>query len=99
MTLVAKEPAHPNLIARIKGDGSKKSLLIMGQRDTVKVDLSKWSFPPFSATRNGGFVYGRGTLDDKSNLYAAMMTTVLLEAHQREARPRRHLCFRSRRRR
>ena len=79
VTLVAKEPAHPNLIARIKGDGSKKPLLIMAHSDTVKVDLTKWTFPPFSATRSGGYVYGRGTLDDKTNLYAAMMTMVLLK--------------------
>ncbi len=79
VTLVAKDPARPNVIARIKGNGSKKPLLIMGHSDTVKVDATKWSFPPFSATRNGGFVYGRGTLDDKTNLYAAMMTMVLLK--------------------
>lgn len=79
VTLVAKDPARPNVIARIKGNGSKKPLLIMGHSDTVKVDATRWSFPPFSATRNGGFVYGRGTLDDKTNLYAAMMTMVLLK--------------------
>src|SRR5215831_6493971 len=79
VSIVAKDPAHPNVIARIKGNGSKKPLLIMGHSDTVKVDLAKWTFPPFSATRNGGYVYGRGTLDDKSNLFAAMMTMVLLK--------------------
>src|SRR6202035_39020 len=79
VTLVAKDPARANVIARIKGNGSKKPLLIMGHSDTVKVDLTKWTFPPFSATRNGGYVYGRGTLDDKTNLYAAMMTMVLLK--------------------
>src|SRR5580693_87346 len=79
VTLVAKDPARANLIARISGNGSKKPLLIMGHSDTVKVDLSKWTFPPFSATRNGGYVYGRGTLDDKSNLFAAMMTMILLQ--------------------
>jgi len=77
--VVAKDPARPNIIARVKGNGSKKPLLIMGHSDTVKVDLSKWTFPPFSATRNGGYIYGRGTLDDKSNLFAAMMTMVLLK--------------------
>jgi acetylornithine deacetylase/succinyl-diaminopimelate desuccinylase-like protein len=76
---VAKDPARPNLIARIKGNGSRKPLLIMGHSDTVKIDASKWTFPPFSATRNGGYVYGRGTLDDKSNLFAAMMTMILLK--------------------
>ena len=79
VTIAAKDPAHPNVIARIKGNGSKKPLLIMGHSDTVKVDPSKWTFPPFSAARNGGYVYGRGTLDDKSNLFAAMMTMVLLQ--------------------
>jgi acetylornithine deacetylase/succinyl-diaminopimelate desuccinylase-like protein len=77
--IVSKDPAHPNVIARIKGNGTKKPLLILGHSDTVKVDPPKWSFPPFSATINGGYVYGRGTLDDKSNLFAAMMTTVLLK--------------------
>ena len=63
--LSAKEPNRANLIARLKGNGSKKPLLIMGHTDTVKVDASKWIFPPFSAARDGGYIYGRGTLDDK----------------------------------
>jgi acetylornithine deacetylase/succinyl-diaminopimelate desuccinylase-like protein len=79
VTLAAKDPARPNVIARLKGNGTKKPLLIMGHSDTVKIDPSKWTFPPFSATRNGGYVYGRGTLDDKSNLFAAMMTMILLK--------------------
>ena len=77
--LVAKDPARANLIARLKGNGSKRPLLIMGHSDTVQVDASKWTFPPFSATRNGGWVYGRGTLDDKSDLIADLMTMVLLK--------------------
>jgi acetylornithine deacetylase/succinyl-diaminopimelate desuccinylase-like protein len=77
--LVAKDPARANLIARLKGNGSKKPLLIMGHSDTVRVDPSKWIFPPFSATRQGGYVYGRGTLDDKSDLLADMMTMILLK--------------------
>jgi acetylornithine deacetylase/succinyl-diaminopimelate desuccinylase-like protein len=77
--VAAKDPARANLIARLKGNGSKKPLLIMGHGDTVKVDPAKWSFPPFSATRQGGYVYGRGTLDDKSDLTAAMMTMLLLK--------------------
>jgi acetylornithine deacetylase/succinyl-diaminopimelate desuccinylase-like protein len=79
VSLVAQNPSRPNVIARIKGNGSKKPFLIMGHSDTVKIDPAKWVFPPFSATRNAGYVYGRGTLDDKSNLFAAMMTMVLLK--------------------
>ena len=77
--VVSKDPSRANLIARIKGNGSKKPLLIMGHSDTVKVDASKWTIPPFSGARAGGYVYGRGVIDDKSDLFAAMMTTILLK--------------------
>src|SRR5579862_987925 len=77
--VAAKDPARANIIARLKGNGSKRPLLIIGHSDTVKVDAAKWTYPPFSATRNGGWVYGRGTLDDKPNLMAAMMTMILLK--------------------
>src|SRR5579871_522074 len=77
--IAAKDPARANIIARLKGNGSKKPLLIMGHSDEVRVDPTKWTFPPFSATRNGGYVYGRGTLDDKSDLTAALMTMILLK--------------------
>jgi acetylornithine deacetylase/succinyl-diaminopimelate desuccinylase-like protein len=68
-----------NLVARLNGNGSKKPLLVMGHTDTVKVDAAKWSFPPFSAARDGGHIYGRGTLDDKDNLTAGLMTMLLLK--------------------
>jgi acetylornithine deacetylase/succinyl-diaminopimelate desuccinylase-like protein len=76
---VGREPSRLNLVARLKGNGSKRPLLIMGHTDTVKVDPAKWSFPPFSAERNGGYIYGRGTLDDKDNLTAGLMTMLLLK--------------------
>jgi acetylornithine deacetylase/succinyl-diaminopimelate desuccinylase-like protein len=77
----ALEPDRPNVIARLTGSGAKRPLLIMGHLDTVSVDASKWKFPPFSATRDGGYVYGRGTVDDKDNLTAALMTMLLLKRH------------------
>jgi acetylornithine deacetylase/succinyl-diaminopimelate desuccinylase-like protein len=77
-TLAAKDPTRANVIARLKGNGTKRPLLIMGHSDEVRVDPSKWTFPPFSAKRQDGYVYGRGTLDDKSDLVAAMMTMLLL---------------------
>src|SRR5690349_18360442 len=59
----AKEAHRPNLVARLKGSGKQKPLLLMGHTDTVNVDPKKWSHPPFSADREGGFIYGRGTID------------------------------------
>jgi acetylornithine deacetylase/succinyl-diaminopimelate desuccinylase-like protein len=77
--LLSMEPDRPNVVARLKGNGKKRPLLIMGHTDTVSVDASKWHFPPFSATRDGGYVYGRGTIDDKDNLTAGLMTMIVLK--------------------
>ena len=75
----ALEPARPNVVARLKGSGAKRPLLIMGHTDVVNVDPKKWTHPPFSATREGGYVYGRGTVDDKDNVVAALMVMLLLK--------------------
>lgn len=77
--MFATDPLRPNVVARLKGSGAKKPLLILGHLDTVTVDASKWSVPPFSATRQDGFVYGRGTIDDKDNLASAIVTLLLLK--------------------
>src|SRR5215813_2546461 len=73
------EPNRPNVVTRLKGNGNKRPLLIMGHTDVVNVDPKKWKFPPFSATRNGGYVYGRGTVADKDNVVAALMTALTLK--------------------
>jgi len=77
--MFALDPARPNLVARLKGNGAKRPLLIMGHTDTVNVDAAKWKFPPFSAARDAGFIYGRGTVDDKDNLAACLMAMLLLK--------------------
>ena len=77
--IIAADPKRANVVARLKGSGRKKPLLIMGHTDVVTVDPAKWTFPPFSATRDGGYVYGRGAVDDKDNLTAALMTMILLK--------------------
>jgi acetylornithine deacetylase/succinyl-diaminopimelate desuccinylase-like protein len=77
--IFAKDPKRPNLVARIKGSGAKRPVLIMAHTDVVGVQPEKWSHPPFSAAIDGGFVYGRGTVDDKDNVTAALMTMLLLK--------------------
>ena len=75
----ALEESRPNLVARIKGSGKKRPLLILGHTDVVTVDAKKWKFPPFSATRDGGYVYGRGSVDDKDNVTACLMIMLMLK--------------------
>jgi acetylornithine deacetylase/succinyl-diaminopimelate desuccinylase-like protein len=73
------EDRRSNVLARLKGSGKKRPLLIMGHLDTVSIDEKKWSFPPFSATRDSGYVYGRGTVDDKDNATGALMAMLTLK--------------------
>ena len=55
---------------------------ILGHIDVVPIgDESKWKFPPFSATEENGYIYGRGTQDDKGPTIAAMYAVkALLDA-------------------
>lgn len=76
----AREPNRPNLVVRLKGNGKKKPILIMAHTDTVNVDPKKWTdHEPFSADLADGHIYGRGTVDDKDNLAASLMTMLLLK--------------------
>src|SRR4030095_11975887 len=75
----ALDPQRPNLVARLRGSVKKRPILIMGHTDVVTVDPAKWKHPPFSATRDGGYVYGRGTLDDKPDVVAGLMTMLQLK--------------------
>ncbi len=77
--LFSIDPNRPNVVARLKGNGSKRPLLLMAHTDVVNVDAKKWTHPPFGATRDGGYVYGRGTVDDKDNVVATLMTLLLLK--------------------
>ena len=77
--LLADDANRPNVVARLKGSGRKRPLLIVGHLDTVNVDPKKWQHGPFSADRDGGYIYGRGTVDDKDNLTAALMVMLQLK--------------------
>lgn len=76
---LAGQDHRPNVVARLKGNGSRRPLLLMGHTDVVTVDPDKWTHPPFGGAREGGHVYGRGTLDDKDNVTASLMTLLLLK--------------------
>ena len=77
--IFASNPRRPNLVARLKGNGTKRPLLIMAHTDVVNVIPEKWTHPPFSAARVDGYIYGRGTVDDKDNVTVALMTMLLLK--------------------
>ena len=75
----ALDPARANLVARIKGNGSKRPILILAHTDVVGVQMEKWPVDPFGAVMKDGFVWGRGALDDKPVLTANLMVMLLLK--------------------
>jgi acetylornithine deacetylase/succinyl-diaminopimelate desuccinylase-like protein len=77
--MFALEANRPNVVARLKGNGTKRPLLLMAHTDVVNVDPKKWTHPPFGAVRDGGYVYGRGTVDDKDNVAAVLMALLMLK--------------------
>lgn len=55
----------------IKGKNAKKNIMLMSHHDVVEGD-SRWSTDPFSATEKDGYLYGRGTIDTKTPLFAEL---------------------------
>jgi acetylornithine deacetylase/succinyl-diaminopimelate desuccinylase-like protein len=72
-------PGRGAVVARLKGNGSKQPVLIMGHMDVVGVETAHWSVDPFAAEIKDGYLYGRGAIDDKGMLAANLETMLLLK--------------------
>jgi acetylornithine deacetylase/succinyl-diaminopimelate desuccinylase-like protein len=75
----ALDPKRANLVARIKGNGSKRPLLLLAHTDVVGVQREKWPVDPFGAVIKDGYVWGRGSKDDKPVLAANLITMLMLK--------------------
>src|SRR3954451_8522764 len=82
---VSKDPARPNLVARIPGRGGGPSLAFLGHSDVVQARREDWSIEPFAGTLHDGAVWGRGTVDMKSQVAAT--ATALATLAQEGFRP------------
>jgi len=76
--ILARDPNRPNLITRLKGQGSVPPLLLYGHVDVVTTATQDWTHPPFEAKEIDGFIWGRGALDMKCGV--AMMVAALIRA-------------------
>lgn len=74
-----KNTGRVNVLARLKGSGKKRPLMMLNHMDTVPVDRSGWSVDPFAALKKGGYIYGRGALDMKNFGIVQFMTMLLLK--------------------
>jgi succinyl-diaminopimelate desuccinylase len=65
---------RPNLIARVAGERTDKTVWILSHLDVVpEGDLSKWDTDPFEAVVKDGRIYGRGTEDNNQGLVSAIL--------------------------
>jgi acetylornithine deacetylase/succinyl-diaminopimelate desuccinylase-like protein len=82
-TILALDPARPNLIARLTGRGEAPPLLLYGHADVVTSEGQRWTHPPFAGVEAEGYIWGRGALDMKGGL--AMLIAAFLRAKVEDA--------------
>ena len=77
-------------------DAAAKPILLLAHQDVVPVSPgteSKWEVPPFSGEVKGGYIWGRGSWDDKGNLIAQMEAVEMLVASGFKPRQTIYLAF------
>src|SRR5579862_52396 len=87
--LLGDDPKRLNLVARLKGDGKNKPLLLMAHSDVVPAERKQWTVDPFKGEVRDEFLYGRGALDTKSLLAAEL--AVMVEIKRRNIKLSRDL--------
>ena len=85
--ILESAPGRGNLIARIKGTGAQKPLLLLAHIDVVPVEGQKWLTPAFVPTEKDGYLTARGVTDDKA--MAAAIVAVALELAAAPKKPSR----------
>ena len=81
----AKDPARPNLVARLEGEGRAAPLLLYGHVDVVTTEGQSWAHPPFEGSLVDGAIWGRGALDMKGGV--AMLVSAFVRAKTEGVRP------------
>ena len=80
--LLEVTPGRSALVARLRSSAvadPSKSLLLVAHMDVVGVDRPKWTVDPFGAVIKDGYIYGRGTIDDKGMLVANLAAFIALK--------------------
>jgi acetylornithine deacetylase/succinyl-diaminopimelate desuccinylase-like protein len=75
-TIPTPDSGKVHFLARLKGRGSKKPILLAAHADVVGVERSGWHLDPFSGQLEDGYLYGRGAIDNKGSL--AVFTEALI---------------------
>jgi acetylornithine deacetylase/succinyl-diaminopimelate desuccinylase-like protein len=75
VVVAGPNPARMNVVARLRGIGARKPILLLAHLDVVEAKREDWSLEPFTLTEKDGYFYGRGTSDikDMAAIYAQTM--------------------------
>ncbi|HKN84652.1 MAG TPA: M20/M25/M40 family metallo-hydrolase [Pyrinomonadaceae bacterium] len=73
------KPGRANIIARIKGNGSKRPIILLSHMDVVTAEPASWEVDPFAAVIKNDAIWGRGALDMKDEGLLHLMTMILLK--------------------
>ncbi len=76
VVVLGPSPKKGNLVARLRGNGAEKPLLLLAHLDVVEAKREDWSVEPFKLLEKDGFFYARGAIDDKA--MAAIFTESFL---------------------
>jgi acetylornithine deacetylase/succinyl-diaminopimelate desuccinylase-like protein len=71
-------PGRASIVARLSGDGSKRSVVLMHHMDVVPVDARFWKADPFGGEIRDDAVWGRGAIDDKGMGVASAIALLAL---------------------
>src|SRR5688572_2454717 len=77
--IIESAPGRGNIYARLRGDGSKRALLLLHHMDVVPADARLWKEPPFDGAVKDGFIWGRGAIDNKGGGVMELMTLLALK--------------------
>jgi acetylornithine deacetylase/succinyl-diaminopimelate desuccinylase-like protein len=80
--LIEMAPGRSIVVARLQAGplpDPSRALLLVAHQDTVGVDTKKWAVDPFAAAIRDGYMWGRGSIDDKAMLTANIATMVELK--------------------
>jgi len=86
--LTTKDPYNPVILAKFRGNPAtshkRKKILFYGHYDVVAADNEngKWPSDPFEMEGIDGFLYGRGTSDNKGPIMAAIFACAELNSEQ-----------------
>ena len=89
--ILEPKPGRGNIIARLKGDGSRKPVLLLGHLDVAGVTRADWdpAIDPFGGEIKDGRLFGRGAADMKD--LVVMHVMAMLVARRRNLRLKRDL--------